>query len=235
MTKKSYVLGMTVLLIALLALAGVARSAMWVGAEGGGNFVLPTVYKFNGHDPGTTQFKPAVIGGMTLGYDFINAGFGAYAWPDWAKYFSVATDITYNRLSVFKGDSGIGAQFCHQSRGDGFVVAWTFMLIAHYGFLHDSEVPSGRINPYIGVGPAIMWTVLGNAFNATGRSTNVALVVEPGIRFMCLKNVSIDTACRYRHAAPSWDVGHVRNLGPITIEDGVLNMLSFLVRANYHF
>ena len=30
--------------------------------------------------------------------------------------------------------------------------------MAHYGFLPDSEVPTGRINPYIGVGPAIVWT-----------------------------------------------------------------------------
>ena len=34
---------------------------------------------------------------------------------------------------------------------------------------------------------------------------NVALVVEPGIRFMCLKNVSVDVAMRYRYSAPYWD------------------------------
>ena len=33
---------------------------------------------------------------------------------------------------------------------------------------------------------------------------NVALVVEPGIRWMVLKNVSIDTAMRYRYSQPSW-------------------------------
>ena len=39
-------------------------------------------------------------------------------------------------------------------------VAWTFLFMAHYGFMPDSEVPSGRINPYIGVGPAICGAVL---------------------------------------------------------------------------
>ena len=34
----------------------------------------------------------------------------------------------------------------------------TFLFMFHYGFLPDSEVPSGRINPYLGVGPAIVWT-----------------------------------------------------------------------------
>ena len=54
---------------------------------------------------------PSVIGGMTIGYDFVNAGFGAYAWPDWMKYFSVATDVTYNRLMIQDGGPGIGADF----------------------------------------------------------------------------------------------------------------------------
>ena len=42
MKKKTYVLGVAVLLAALLALSGVAQSAMWVGAEIGGNFPLYT-------------------------------------------------------------------------------------------------------------------------------------------------------------------------------------------------
>ena len=41
--------------------------------------------------------------------------------------------------------------------------------MAHYGFMPDSEVPSGRINPYLGVGPAIVWT---------GVSLRPALLVE---------------------------------------------------------
>ena len=38
MKKKMYVLGVAALVAALLALSGVAQSAMWVGAELGGNF-----------------------------------------------------------------------------------------------------------------------------------------------------------------------------------------------------
>ena len=57
---------------------------------------------------------------------------------------------------------------------------------------------------------------------------NVALVVEPGIRWVCLKNVSIDTAMRYRYAVPSWSNDSV------TLKL-TLNQFAFLVRANYHF
>ena len=38
MKKKMYVLGVAALVAALLAMSGVAQSAMWVGAEIGGNF-----------------------------------------------------------------------------------------------------------------------------------------------------------------------------------------------------
>ena len=38
MKKKMYVLGVAALVAAMLAMSGVAQSAMWVGAELGGNF-----------------------------------------------------------------------------------------------------------------------------------------------------------------------------------------------------
>lgn len=244
MKKKTLVLGMAVLLAALLALSGVAQSAMWVGAELGGNFVSTTL-TVNGRDVGSPTVQPAVIGGITLGYDFVNAGFGAYAWPDWMKYFSVATDLTYNKLDIYSNTSparGVVGTLPTGSRLHGYAIAWTFMLMAHYGFLPDSEVPSGRINPYIGVGPAIVFsgadfsvqvplastaTTTNSNFGTT--STNVALVVEPGIRWVALKNVSIDTAFRWRYMVPSW------SSGAATLKLDPLNQWSFLVRANYHF
>ena len=116
----------------------------------------------------------------------------------------------------------------------GYEVAWTFLFMAHYGFMRDSEVPSGRINPYIGVGPAILWTGFENPLGL-GRADamNVALVVEPGIRWVVLPNVSIDTAMRYRYAVPSYDLGLVPGVG--TLKARPLHQLAFLLRANYHF
>jgi hypothetical protein len=244
MKKKTYVVGVAVLLAALLAMAGVAQSAMWVGAELGGNFIGSSNTYLNGRDIGSSSFNPSVIGGATIGYDFVNAGFGAYAWPDWMKYFSVATDITYNRFSVYSSGTtttGIGSVLANGSRLEGYAFAWTFMLMAHYGFLPDSEIPTGRVVPYIGVGPAIVWSGIdagsigfgrgtGRFNSGAGYSTNLALVVEPGIRWVCFKNVSVDTAFRYRYVEPTWTISpwsqSVKNS---------LNMFSFLVRANYHF
>jgi hypothetical protein len=241
--KKTYVLGLAVLLAGLLALSGVAQSAMWVGAELGGNFPAATNFSVNNFNINNdTKINASVIGGAMIGYDFVNAGFGAYAWPDWMKYFSFATDITYNRLVVESGAGGLANALPTNSRMNGYCIAWTFLFMAHYGFMPDSEVPSGRIVPYIGVGPAVIFTgadfslpAPGNRVNALTNTrfatsaTNVALVVEPGIRWMCLKNVSVDTAFRWRYAVPSWgnDV--------VTIKANPLNQFSFLLRANYHF
>ncbi|MHB9072780.1 MAG: outer membrane protein [Desulfobaccales bacterium] len=232
MKKKTYVVGVAVLLAALLALAGVAQSAMWVGAELGANFPANSDITVNGFDTGSTAFSPTVIGGATIGYDFVNAGFGGYAWPDWMKYFSILTDVTYNKLQMSTGRdaSGLGGLVPGGTQVEGSALAWTWMLMAHYGFLPDSEIPTGRVNPYIGVGPAIVWTTLdaSSASFSNATSTNIALVAEAGIRWVCFKQVSVDTAYRFRYLEPSWDASDVTIKAP-------LYMHTFLVRANYHF
>jgi hypothetical protein len=236
MKKKLYVLGVATLVAAMLAMSGVAQSAMWVGAELGGNFNSANLDVTVGNFSGSTSvfIRPSVIGGATIGYDFVNSGFGAYAWPDWMKYFSFAMDLTYNRLQVYSA----GAALAPNSRLNGYEVAWTFLFMAHYGFMPDSEVPSGRINPYLGVGPAIVWSgadftanLPNNArytSNIGTNNMNVALIVEPGIRWMAMKNVSIDTAMRYRYSQPSWSDDFATLKLP-------LHQFAFLVRANYHF
>ena len=113
------------------------------------------------------KIDPTVIGGVTIGYDFVNAGFLAYNWPDWMKYFGVAGDFTYNNISIRSGQTtaeiaGINIlprPFFGPAQGSrlkGFVAATTFLFYGHYGFFPDSEIPVGRVHPYLGVGPAIV-------------------------------------------------------------------------------
>jgi hypothetical protein len=236
MKKKMYVLGVAALMAAMLAMSGVAHSAMWVGAQIGGNFPLSGDLNVDAGpfsaNAGTLNYQPSVIGGATIGYDFVNSGFGAYAWPDWMKYFSFAMDITYNRLNIrgYNQDFGFNTFLANDTYLKGYEFAWTFLFMAHYGFMPDSEVPTGRIVPYIGVGPAILWSGFEGPFGGSGvNAMNVALVVEPGIRWMALPNVSIDTAMRYRYAVPSYDLGDNIELRP------TLHQIAFLIRANYHF
>ena len=244
MKKKMYVLGVAALVAVMLALPGVSHSAMWVGAQIGGNFPLNSDIKVDaGPLTGTLSnvgIQPSVIGGAMIGYNFVNSGFGAYAWPDWMKYFSFATDITFNKFNI-KTNQTIGVVLNGVNFGNvvgnrdgylkGYQVCWTFLFMAHYGLMPDSEVPSGRIHPYIGVGPAILWSGFENPIgNGRADAVNVALVVEPGIRWMALPNVSIDTAMRYRYAVPAYDIG-----SNTTLTINSLHQFAFLLRANYHF
>lgn len=244
MNKKAYrLVGLAFLVLTLVALPGVASSAMWVGVELGGNFAASPDVKIDTAGLPTFTYKsvtvnPSVIAGITIGYDFIKEGFAGYNWPDWMKYFSFATDFTYNRFDMpdqirdvsFAGLTG-RASF---PLVEGYMAAWTFLFMAHYGFLPDSEVPAGRLHPYIGVGPGILFSGIdaGNFGVGNASSTNIALVTEAGLRFMALKNVSLDAAFRYRYAEPTYSF----TTAGVTTDLGLnAHQFTFLFRTSYHF
>jgi opacity protein-like surface antigen len=114
------------------------------------------------------------------------------------------------------------------------MAAWTFLFMAHYGLLPDSEVPAGRLHPYLGVGPAVLFSGLdlGGLDGGSRSSVNVALVTEAGLRFMALKNVSLDAAFRYRYANPSYSIDDFGQNVDVSLE---AHQFSFLFRASYHF
>jgi opacity protein-like surface antigen len=258
MKKKTYVVGVAVLLAALLAMSGVAQSEMWIGGQIGGNFPLKSTLELEGPfinalgvpggavDLEDVQWRPSVIGGVQIGYNFNNTGFGAYNWPDWMRFFGFAIDFTYNALhapdqnvNIAINDQTIATGVPLGMRLDGREYCLSFLFNVHYGFFPDSEVPTGRVVPYLAIGPGILFTSLDSGNFGVGRasSTNIALVVEPGIRFMALKNVSIDTALRYRWASPQWEFESPQvaggTLGDVRVSG--LHQLAFLIRANYHF
>jgi len=83
----------------------------------------------------------------------------------------------------------------------------------------DSEIPFGRLQPYFGLGPAILITsqkpsmtvdpegVQRGPFRAGMDAETEAVLgfeVEPGIRWMLTKHVSIDLSFKYRFAQPSF-------------------------------
>ena len=288
--RKIYVLGLALLVAAMMALP--AHAAMWVGGEIGANFIADTDVKASGgglypkpvevNDPNAgalfnlkykdMSFQPSVIGGLSVGYDFVNAGFLGYAWPDWMKYFGFIVDFTYNRLAIrnqFLPVSGIamangvnvtGTLFPHgngwlfPTAGDtsnSAVCALAFLFYGHYGFFPDSEIPVGRVHPYLGVGPAIAFTSLdlGPYGMGTAYSTNIALACEGGVRFILLPNVTADVGFRYRYLTPSWSKsgnmtvpnafpgGALVTLSPATLKASVdsINSMTVLCRVNYHF
>jgi hypothetical protein len=219
---------------------------------------------------------PTVLGGLKLGTWFVHEGFAGYSgYPDWMKYFGFYTDLSFQKLEmhaqnisgtskysvswVSGEESGVytGADLNSGTfTSEGSIVTWAFMFAGRYGFLPDSEVPFGRLQPYVAVGPAVMFSTMspkintwyngvispGNQYTAISpgsqMSTNIALAVDAGIRIMALKNVSLDISFKYRYAQPNYTFsGYDGALpGPATFKlNPVYQLFSGQLGVAYHF
>jgi opacity protein-like surface antigen len=267
--KKSYVLaGVMILAAVLLVMPVGAKAEMYVEAYLGGLFAgdlgdSPRINAAGGNSitgniPGVAQ--PAVIGGLKVGTWFVKEGFLGYNYPDWMKYLGFYLDFSYHRLDLKNQNYGASVRnpagavigFADTDfKSEGTVATLAFMFAARYGFLPDSEVPFGRLQPYVAVGPAIMFSsqqpniaevlpggTFGNIDPGSSNSTDIALAVDAGIRYMALKNVSIDASFKYRWANPSYDYTGVTSTGftPVTFKyEPTYNLFSFQLGAAYHF
>jgi opacity protein-like surface antigen len=166
----------------LLALPPAAQAAMYVEALLGGSTASNPAVQ-----------TPAVIGGGRVGLWFVKEGALGLKYPNWMKYFGFYTDITIN---------GIGVDREPYQGASGYVATWAFMFAARCGFIKDDEVPFGRLQPYVGIGPA----VVNVAFNTSGNENSAftpGLVMDAGVRYMFNKRFSADLFFRYRHAQPN--------------------------------
>lgn len=174
------------------------------------------------------KIDPAVIGGLKLGTWFVKEGFLGYNYPDWMKYLGFYLDFSYHRLNyqhdaitVYRtnliGAPLPGSQGFFKSEGNAATLA--FMLAGRYGFFPDEGIPFGRLQPYLAIGPALLFTsqepnVFATGPNVPGPNYKISpgsdsdaaicLAVETGVRWMAIKNVSIDISFKYRYAEPSF-------------------------------
>jgi hypothetical protein len=283
----------------MLALAGPAPAEMYFEGYMGG--VFPPNSTFNttishypernvweNHDI-TARFLSAFQGGGKLGLWFERSGvLSGVNFPSWMKYFGFYLDLSYHRLNVDQdrmktvsfdgrppvfgiGVPGIPLSSDFMSEGTAFTLG--FMFAGRYGFLKDSEVPFGRLQPYLAVGPAILFSSQNPTINSfryqaetatftkytikPGSDSTVSpcLAVETGLRWMALKNVSVDVSFKYRYARPDYDYSYreritevvggglaAPNLQIVTYNNvhsfslkPTYHLLSFQVGAAYHF
>jgi hypothetical protein len=273
------VLGFSVLTV-LTVLPGAVRAEMYVEVYGGGNFAAnagmnlttsrtvfgPLDIRSEYHRiPG--RIDPAVAGGLKIGTWFVKEGVLGFNYPAWARYLGFNLDFSYHRLdlrrqrmsSFFTGFFQAGPIPSYQVNNfwsEGNAVTLAFMFAARYGFLPDAEVPFGRLQPYIAVGPAILFSsqkpALASGMIIAGpppafanytlkpssnSSVDIALAVETGLRWMALKNVSLDVSFKYRFAQPSYHYSSVDSL--LGFQNFTLHptyhLFSFQVGAAYHF
>lgn len=279
--KKFFlVLGLS-MLAALAIFPAAAKSEMYVEGYLGGNFAanadmnlttthtvfLPNDFIENHRIPG--RIDPAVMGGLKIGTWFVKEGFLGFNYPDWAKYLGFYLDFSYHRLnfprqkmsSFATGFSGlvqgpIPTSVPNNFWSEGTAATLAFMFAARYGFFPDAEVPFGRLQPYLAVGPAILFSSQEPALTSgiiiagapaffpytikpgSQSSADIALAVEAGLRWMALKNVSLDASFKYRYAQPRYTYSFIDpvDLLPHSFTlNPTFHLFSFQVGAAYHF
>jgi opacity protein-like surface antigen len=98
--------------------------------------------------------------------------------------------VNRQTLSVSRPITGYGVA----SVPNDFWVVWTTALhvVGRYGFLQDKEVPFGRLQPYVGIGPcfAIVYEEVDSA-------KNFGLDVMAGVRYMFTKNIGAFLEYKY--------------------------------------
>ncbi len=213
----------------------------------------PQIGDFSLNYGGTSDVT--VIGGIKVGTWFVKEGFAGYSgYPDWCKYLGFYTDFSYQRLTWrdfftggnFFSNGALINNVVGTIKNDGMVATWAFMFAGRYGFFPDSEVPFGRVQPYVAVGPAVMWTSVKPKLSAPGlgmspgteSATVIALAVDAGIRYMALKNVSIDISFKYRYAQPSFSYSGINGAdsAPASFKlNPTFNLFSGQLGVAYHF
>jgi outer membrane protein W len=174
------------------------------------------------------------LGGLKFGYWF--TPYGTYAiggMPDWMKYFGFYTDFCFHRLN--NGGNVITVAGVPAAIGEtnGYIATWAFMFAGRYGFLPDSTVPFGRLQPYIAVGPAVFFSSqkLSVDADSTGYkdSTDLGLAAETGLRYFFNKSISVEASFKYRYFKPKYSFD-----ADVTSKPGV-SLYSGQLGVAYHF
>ncbi len=251
--SNNFVLALVFMTVAFLHGPEVGRTAMWVGGQIGVDFVADGDVKYS-VNRGTDRLKnlysdPRFIGGIIIGYDFVKVGFLGYDYPGWMKYFSVALNLNHNaftqpgqtvRAQEFPRRSPTGQFPIRIDKAYGYVLELSLIFIAKYGFLPTAEIPFGRLIPYVGAGPGLFFTetdtVVGVDYSSSSDNLEPGIVAEAGLRYMVLRNVSVDAAFRYRYFYPSYDRSYLSSIGPYRgVGRMVIDSFNAMFRLNYHF
>jgi opacity protein-like surface antigen len=241
-----------VVALALLALlAGAAQAEMFVEAYLGGNWAAnaPDEFTIGGFSRPrlSGHIAPAFQGGLKLGLWFEKTGvLAGVNFPAWMRYFGFHLDFSYHALNFPRRPSYRRGVRGRIFQSEGAVATLAFMFAGRYGFLPDQEVPFGRLQPYVAVGPALMFSWQLPTFSipsgepgdpwkpGSSSSTNIGLAVEAGLRWMALKNVSLDVSFKYRYFNPTYKY-------KVAAEDTGsffrpnFNLFSIQAGAAYHF
>ena len=107
-------------------------------------------------------------------------------------FVGVAFDVSYFRPSA-----------------DVQTIPLSLLLMARYSFLKDDEVPEGRLQPYVGIGPGLFISNLNGtigAMSGDGTSRDIGLDMRAGLAYRFDINWAGFAEYRFTRVSPSWNV-----------------------------
>jgi len=137
-------------------------------------------------------YTAGVVGGLKAGYFFHQF---PYLGLELAGDFT-RNDIRHQTVTLSRPVLGQTRAVIPQE--DFATLTLALHFLARYGFLKDQEVPFGRLQPYVGIGPALV--ILWGDVDA---AKNFALSAVGGVRYMLRKNLSVFMEYKFSH---QWEV-----------------------------
>ena len=175
---------------------------LYVAGFVGGSLVQSNQWTLTNFSPFSSQpifadpvkYQRGVVGGLKFGY------FCSYF-----PYLGIEAETNFTRNDIRYQLTTLSLPRAKHPSIPGAVpeedlYIWTLALklVARYGFFPDQEVPFGRLQPYVGIGPGVV-VIYGD----TDSAKNFSLEVQAGIRYMALKKVSLFVEYKYSR---QWDV-----------------------------
>jgi opacity protein-like surface antigen len=136
----------------------------------------------------SNKFNNSLTGGVKLGY-----------FTHTIPYLGLEVESGVNNSYVNRRTLSLNRPiqgFTQAAVPNDFWVNWTtaLHLVGRYGFFPDKEVPFGRLQPYVGIGPAFI--VL---YEEVDSAKNFGIDVMGGVRYMFTKHISAFVEYKYNH------------------------------------
>jgi opacity protein-like surface antigen len=111
-------------------------------------------------------------------------------------------------------------------------VPTSFLFMARVPLLRTHEIPAGQLQPYVGVGPSVVWSQV-ETDAQTNSSTDAGLDVRGGVAWMLFQSFGVFSEYRFTYSDP--DFGDF-DPGNVKVEfDGDLEINHLLFGAAFRF
>jgi opacity protein-like surface antigen len=140
----------------------------------------------------SNQFANSLVGGVKLGY-----------FTHTIPYLGLEVESMINNSYVKRRNLSTSRPIQGATQvtvPNDFWYNWTTALhiVGRYGFLQDKEVPFGRLQPYVGIGPAFI--VL---YEEVDSAKNFGIDTMAGLRYMITKHIATFVEYKFNY---QWDV-----------------------------